>query len=65
MFYVFIFSLGVSVKMNILLFAPGLLILLLRRHSLTTAFLLLSVCALIQVSVCALIQVTYYIHTLI
>ncbi|XP_067945552.1 dol-P-Man:Man(5)GlcNAc(2)-PP-Dol alpha-1,3-mannosyltransferase-like [Watersipora subatra] len=45
-----LYSLGVSVKMNILLFAPGLLVLLLKRHNLSTTFLLLSVCALIQVS---------------
>lgn len=44
-------SLGVSVKMNVLLFAPGLLVLLLRRHTLANTFLLLSVCAIIQVRI--------------
>ena len=44
-------SLAVSVKMNILLFAPGMLILLLRRNGIIKTIGLLSVCALIQVSV--------------
>lgn len=43
------FSLGVSVKMNILLFAPGLLVLLLKRNGLIKTIYLLIVCALIQV----------------
>ena len=56
-FYVFddldmhcVFSIGVSVKMNVLLFGPALLILLLVRHGLPGTIKLLSVCAAIQVN---------------
>mmetsp|Transcript_18443 Transcript_18443/g.27329 ORF Transcript_18443/g.27329 Transcript_18443/m.27329 type:complete len:452 (+) Transcript_18443:277-1632(+) len=45
----FLFSLAVSVKMNILLFAPGLLLLLLQTHSSWKGtFVGLSICALTQ-----------------
>lgn len=45
----FIFSLAVSVKMNILLFAPGLLLLLLQTHSNWKGTLIgLSICAVTQ-----------------
>lgn len=43
-------SLAVSVKMNILLFAPGLLLLYLERLGLRKAFRCLTICAFIQVS---------------
>lgn len=44
------YSLGVSVKMNILLFAPGLLLLLLQAHaSLIDVVVCLAICATIQV----------------
>ena len=46
--YVF-FSLGVSVKMNILLFAPALLMLLLVRHGTVGTAKYLTICALPQV----------------
>ncbi|XP_078245882.1 dol-P-Man:Man(5)GlcNAc(2)-PP-Dol alpha-1,3-mannosyltransferase [Pogona vitticeps] len=46
----FCFSLAVSVKMNILLFAPGLLFLLLRRFGLLRAIPKLAICALLQVA---------------
>ncbi|KAG8136252.1 hypothetical protein E2320_009213 [Naja naja] len=46
----FCFSLAVSVKMNILLFAPGLLFLLLRRFGLRGAIPKLAICAALQVS---------------
>jgi len=42
------FSLGVSVKMNVLLFAPGLLLLLLLRFGLFEAAKKISICAIIQ-----------------
>ncbi|NXR36019.1 ALG3 mannosyltransferase, partial [Zosterops hypoxanthus] len=44
-----LFSLAVSVKMNILLFAPGLLFLLLQRFGLLGCIPKLCVCALLQV----------------
>uniref|UniRef100_A0A1I8FGB3 dolichyl-P-Man:Man5GlcNAc2-PP-dolichol alpha-1,3-mannosyltransferase n=1 Tax=Macrostomum lignano TaxID=282301 RepID=A0A1I8FGB3_9PLAT len=43
-----LYSLAVSVKMNILLYAPGLLLLLLMRHHVWEVAGQLSVCALIQ-----------------
>ncbi|XP_019388068.1 PREDICTED: dol-P-Man:Man(5)GlcNAc(2)-PP-Dol alpha-1,3-mannosyltransferase [Crocodylus porosus] len=43
------FSLAVSVKMNVLLFAPGLLFLLLRRFGLVGAIPKLAICAVLQV----------------
>lgn len=43
-----VFSLAVSVKMNVLLFAPGLLVILLHRFSLLRVVGLLSVCAGVQ-----------------
>ncbi|KAM3834584.1 dol-P-Man:Man(5)GlcNAc(2)-PP-Dol alpha-1,3-mannosyltransferase isoform 1-T1 [Vipera latastei] len=46
----FCFSLAVSVKMNILLFAPGLLFLLLRCFGLRGAIPKLAICALLQVA---------------
>ncbi|XP_030312072.1 dol-P-Man:Man(5)GlcNAc(2)-PP-Dol alpha-1,3-mannosyltransferase isoform X1 [Calypte anna] len=45
----FFFSLAVSVKMNILLFAPGLLFLLLQRFGLLGCIPKLCICALLQV----------------
>lgn len=42
-------SLAVSVKMNVLLFAPGLLFLLLRRFGLVGAIPKLAICAALQV----------------
>ncbi|XP_060098798.1 dol-P-Man:Man(5)GlcNAc(2)-PP-Dol alpha-1,3-mannosyltransferase [Heteronotia binoei] len=45
----FCFSLAVSVKMNILLFAPGLLFLLLRRFGLPGTVPKLAICAALQV----------------
>ncbi|KAJ6653836.1 hypothetical protein lerEdw1_008633 [Lerista edwardsae] len=45
----FCFSLAVSVKMNILLFAPGLLFLLLWRFGLLGAIPKLAICAVLQV----------------
>eukprot|EP01104_Vermistella_antarctica_P006209 TRINITY_DN16931_c0_g1_i1.p1 TRINITY_DN16931_c0_g1~~TRINITY_DN16931_c0_g1_i1.p1 ORF type:complete len:423 (+),score=90.65 TRINITY_DN16931_c0_g1_i1:228-1496(+) len=45
-----LFSLGVSVKMNILLFAPGLLLLLLKRFGVLGTIPKLSICAAIQVA---------------
>ncbi|XP_009580398.1 PREDICTED: dol-P-Man:Man(5)GlcNAc(2)-PP-Dol alpha-1,3-mannosyltransferase, partial [Fulmarus glacialis] len=44
-----LFSLAVSVKMNILLFAPGLLFLLLQRFGLLGCIPKLCICALLQV----------------
>ncbi|NXS94871.1 ALG3 mannosyltransferase, partial [Jacana jacana] len=44
-----LFSLAVSVKMNILLFAPGLLFLLLQRFGLLRCIPKLCICALLQV----------------
>ncbi|XP_068810779.1 dol-P-Man:Man(5)GlcNAc(2)-PP-Dol alpha-1,3-mannosyltransferase isoform X4 [Struthio camelus] len=44
-----IFSLAVSVKMNVLLFAPGLLFLLLKRFGLLGCIPKLCICALLQV----------------
>nr|XP_047932758.1 dol-P-Man:Man(5)GlcNAc(2)-PP-Dol alpha-1,3-mannosyltransferase [Anser cygnoides] len=44
-----LFSLAVSVKMNILLFAPGLLFLLLKRFGLLGCIPKLCICALLQV----------------
>ena len=43
-----LYSVGVSVKMNVLLFAPGLLVLLLQFHHLLHTVGYLSVCALVQ-----------------
>ena len=43
------FSLAVSVKMNILLFAPGLLLLLLMHHSLFGTLVCLGICGFVQV----------------
>ncbi|NXG68249.1 ALG3 mannosyltransferase, partial [Baryphthengus martii] len=45
----FLFSLAVSVKMNILLFAPGLLFLLLQRFGLLGCIPKLCICAILQV----------------
>uniref|UniRef100_A0A670ZJC4 Dol-P-Man:Man(5)GlcNAc(2)-PP-Dol alpha-1,3-mannosyltransferase n=1 Tax=Pseudonaja textilis TaxID=8673 RepID=A0A670ZJC4_PSETE len=46
----FCFSLAVSVKMNVLLFAPGLLFLLLRRFGLRGTIPKLAICAALQVA---------------
>ncbi|XP_042746866.1 dol-P-Man:Man(5)GlcNAc(2)-PP-Dol alpha-1,3-mannosyltransferase isoform X1 [Lagopus leucura] len=47
-----LFSLAVSVKMNILLFAPGLLFLLLQRFGLLGCIPKLCICAVLQVGPC-------------
>ena len=44
-----LYSIGVSVKMNVLLFAPGLLVLFLQFHSLFRTIGYLSICAGVQV----------------
>ena len=44
-----VYSIGVSVKMNVLLFAPGLLVLLLQFHSAFRTLCYLSVCAITQI----------------
>lgn len=49
-------SLGVSVKMNVLLFAPALLMLLLLRHGLPRTAALLSLMATIQVCACVCVK---------
>ena len=43
-------SIGVSVKMSILLYAPGLLLIMLAHKGLAKTITLLSVCATVQVS---------------
>lgn len=43
-----LFSLAVSIKMNVLLFAPGLLLLLLVQGSLVECLVRLSICAVVQ-----------------
>lgn len=43
-------SVAVSIKMNILLAAPGLLVLLLESHGLLGAIPKLSICALVQIT---------------
>ena len=45
-----VYSLAVSVKMNLLLFAPGLLFLLLCAHGVRKTATLIALCALVQVS---------------
>jgi len=45
-----LFSCGVSVKMNVLLFAPGLLLLLLIRHGIVGTVWNISICAVIQLA---------------
>lgn len=49
LYSIFIFSLAVSVKMNVLLFSPGLAILLLRRFGLKGAIERIALCGMIQV----------------
>jgi alpha-1,3-mannosyltransferase len=44
-----LFSFGVSVKMNVLLFAPGLLVLLLKRFKAFDVFKNLAICGGLQV----------------
>jgi len=46
-----VYSLAVSVKMNLLLFAPGLLFLLLCAHGVRKTATLIALCALVQVAV--------------
>ena len=54
------FSLGVSIKMNVLLFAPGLLLLLLQTHSsLQGTILCLTICACSQLILGAPFLITY------
>jgi alpha-1,3-mannosyltransferase len=48
-----VYSLAVSIKMNIFLFAPGLLLILLKNHRLPKVVGLLSICALVQVVLAA------------
>lgn len=45
-----IFSLGVSIKMNVLLFAPGLLLLLLKNTGVKKTTICLSICAAVQLA---------------
>lgn len=45
-----LFSAAVSIKMNVLLFAPGLLVLLLKRHGVRRTSLHLAVCAALQLA---------------
>lgn len=45
-----LFSFAVSIKMNVLLFAPGLLVLLIQSLGLKKAFLHILLCAVVQVS---------------
>jgi len=52
-------SLGVSVKMNVLLFAPGLLVLLLLRHGILDTILHLGLCAIVQVSRWLILRCTF------
>lgn len=47
----FLYSIAVSIKMNILLFAPGLLLLLLQSHSILRTIYYLTICASVQVLV--------------
>ncbi len=54
-----VFSLAVSVKMNILLFAPGLLLLMLRRLALRGTIVCLSICASLQVLLALPFLLTY------
>lgn len=44
-----LFSVAVSVKMNVLLFAPGLLLLLIQRLGLVKAIIHVGVCGIVQV----------------
>mmetsp|Transcript_17768 Transcript_17768/g.35745 ORF Transcript_17768/g.35745 Transcript_17768/m.35745 type:complete len:393 (-) Transcript_17768:114-1292(-) len=56
----FVFSLGVSIKMNVLLFAPGLLILLLQSQpNLLGTVICLSICASVQLILGAPFLMTY------
>jgi alpha-1,3-mannosyltransferase len=45
-----LYSLAVSVKMNVILFAPGLLLLLLQSHSLAGTAVCLGICASVQLA---------------
>lgn len=47
------FSLAVGVKMNILLFAPGLLLVLLQANGIAGTFVCLAICAGVQVKAVA------------
>ena len=54
------FSLAVSIKMNVLLFAPGLLLLLLQSSpSMTETILCLGICAVLQIILGAPFLITY------
>lgn len=53
------FSFGVSVKMNVLLFAPGLLVLLLKRFSIVKTIMHLAICAIVQVILALPFLATY------
>ena len=45
---IYIFSIAVGIKMNVLLFAPGLLLLLLYAHGWRETMRLLTACAVVQ-----------------
>lgn len=47
------FSLAVGVKMNVLLFAPGLLLVLLQANGISGTFICLTICAGVQVKTVA------------
>ncbi|RDD39131.1 Dol-P-Man:Man(5)GlcNAc(2)-PP-Dol alpha-1,3-mannosyltransferase, partial [Trichoplax sp. H2] len=53
------FSLAVSIKMNILLFAPALLILLLLQYGIIAAIPRLAICAIIQIALAAPFLLNY------
>ena len=60
----FWFSLGVSIKMNVLLLAPGLLLLLLLTFGVIPTVLPLTICAILQVLLGAPFLLTYPISYL-
>lgn len=47
-----LFSLGVSIKMNVLLFAPGLFVILCLSHGLFNTLKYIILCGLVQVNLC-------------
>lgn len=56
------YSLAVSVKMNVLLYAPGLLVVLLLNHGWADTLPLLSLCAIIQVDQHYIIMGEYLLY---
>ena len=59
-----LFSLGVSIKMNVFLFAPGLLYVMLRKFSLPRVVSLLAFCAWVQLTLGAPFLATYPVEYL-